>query len=76
MNMVAPFAPVAAPPTSEWTDPTAPKSTVATLMLQDGTAYQGYSFGAEKDIAGECVFQTGMLSKFNHTNHRIPLLTL
>ncbi|TPX55549.1 hypothetical protein PhCBS80983_g05229 [Powellomyces hirtus] len=36
--------------------------TVATLLLKDGTAYQGYSFGAETaSIAGECVFQTGMV---------------
>ncbi|KAH8594453.1 hypothetical protein B0O99DRAFT_624991 [Bisporella sp. PMI_857] len=33
-----------------------------TLELQDGTTYQGYSFGAEKkSIAGELVFQTGMV---------------
>lgn len=31
------------------------------LELQDGTVYQGYSFGAEKSIAGELVFQTGMV---------------
>ena len=31
----------------------------ATLALQDGSAYQGISFGAEKSVAGECVFQTG-----------------
>jgi carbamoyl-phosphate synthase/aspartate carbamoyltransferase len=31
------------------------------LELQDGTAYQGYSFGAQKSIAGELVFQTGMV---------------
>lgn len=31
------------------------------LELQDGTAYQGYSFGARKSIAGELVFQTGMV---------------
>ena len=30
------------------------------LELQDGTAYQGWSFGARKSIAGELVFQTGM----------------
>ncbi|KAI9598530.1 hypothetical protein BDF19DRAFT_420159 [Syncephalis fuscata] len=35
---------------------------LATLLLQDGTSYQGYSFGAEgKSIAGELVFQTGMV---------------
>ncbi|KAE8447218.1 hypothetical protein EG329_011049 [Mollisiaceae sp. DMI_Dod_QoI] len=32
------------------------------LELQDGVVYQGYSFGAEKKcIAGELVFQTGMV---------------
>lgn len=31
------------------------------LELEDGTVYQGYSFGAEKSIAGELVFQTGMV---------------
>jgi carbamoyl-phosphate synthase/aspartate carbamoyltransferase len=32
------------------------------LELQDGTVYQGYSFGAEKkSVAGELVFQTGMV---------------
>lgn len=30
-----------------------------TLELQDGTAYQGFSFGAEKSVSGELVFQTG-----------------
>jgi carbamoyl-phosphate synthase / aspartate carbamoyltransferase len=31
------------------------------LELEDGTTYQGYSFGAPKSIAGELVFQTGMV---------------
>lgn len=31
------------------------------LELEDGTAYQGYSFSAEKSVAGELVFQTGMV---------------
>ena len=31
------------------------------LELEDGSAYQGYSFGANKSIAGELVFQTGMV---------------
>ncbi|RUP46402.1 hypothetical protein BC936DRAFT_146999 [Jimgerdemannia flammicorona] len=36
--------------------------TIATLVLKDGTSYQGISFGAEvKSISGECVFQTGMV---------------
>ncbi|EMR08946.1 carbamoyl-phosphate synthase, large subunit [Pneumocystis murina B123] len=36
-----------------------PKEVV--LELEDGTAYQGYSFGAEKSVSGELVFQTGMV---------------
>ncbi|KAI7869296.1 hypothetical protein BDF14DRAFT_1880163 [Spinellus fusiger] len=36
--------------------------TTAALVLQDGTSYQGISFGSEsKSISGECVFQTGMV---------------
>ena len=31
------------------------------LELEDGTVYQGYSFGAEKSVSGELVFQTGMV---------------
>ncbi|KAL3430274.1 Aspartate carbamoyltransferase [Aspergillus tetrazonus] len=31
------------------------------LELEDGTVYQGYNFGAEKSVAGELVFQTGMV---------------
>lgn len=31
------------------------------LELEDGSLYQGYSFGAQKSIAGELVFQTGMV---------------
>lgn len=34
---------------------------VVALELEDGTVYQGYSFGAEKNVAGELVFQTGMV---------------
>lgn len=33
----------------------------ACLELEDGLAFQGYSFGARKSIAGELVFQTGMV---------------
>ncbi|KAK9474735.1 uncharacterized protein V1510DRAFT_405815 [Dipodascopsis tothii] len=36
-------------------------STVVTLELKDGTLVQGYSFGANKSVAGEFVFQTGMV---------------
>jgi carbamoyl-phosphate synthase / aspartate carbamoyltransferase len=31
------------------------------LELADGSTFQGYSFGAKKSIAGELVFQTGMV---------------
>ena len=31
------------------------------LELEDGTIYRGYSFGAEKSVSGEMVFQTGMV---------------
>lgn len=37
------------------------KEGLITLELQDGSVYQGYSFGAPKSIAGELVFQTGMV---------------
>ena len=33
----------------------------ATLILSDGTEFIGYSFGYEKSIAGEVVFNTGMV---------------
>lgn len=36
-------------------------STLVSLELQDGVVYQGYSFGAKKSVAGELVFQTGMV---------------
>lgn len=29
------------------------------LELADGTAYEGYAFGSDASISGECVFQTG-----------------
>ncbi len=33
----------------------------AILLLEDGTIFQGKSFGAEKTISGEVVFNTGMV---------------
>ncbi|KAG1744993.1 uncharacterized protein EDB91DRAFT_1122034 [Suillus paluster] len=37
-------------------------SNEAVLKLNDGSAFRGISFGAEdKSVAGECVFQTGMV---------------
>ena len=34
---------------------------LTTLELKDGTVIQGYSFGADVSVAGELVFQTGMV---------------
>ena len=31
------------------------------LELEDGSAYEGFSFGTDKSISGEMVFQTGMV---------------
>lgn len=53
--------------TSNVTEPASLPSTdlessrVGALVLKDGAVYQGISFGAERTIAGECVFQTGMV---------------
>ena len=33
----------------------------ATLVLEDGSRFSGYSFGAEAPVAGELVFTTGMV---------------
>jgi carbamoyl-phosphate synthase small subunit len=33
----------------------------AILVLQDGTLYEGYSFGADTDCYGEVVFNTSMI---------------
>lgn len=48
------------PPASARLHETKPDDLVC-LELQDGLAFQGYSFGARKSIAGELVFQTGMV---------------
>ncbi|HEX77384.1 MAG TPA: glutamine-hydrolyzing carbamoyl-phosphate synthase small subunit [Dehalococcoidia bacterium] len=40
---------------------TASSSKKAILVLEDGTVYQGYSFGAEVDTYGEVVFNTSMM---------------
>merc|ERR1719481_1487271 len=37
------------------------KRTKATLILEDGTQFEGFSFGAEENVSGEIVFQTGMV---------------
>lgn len=36
------------------------KSTPARLILEDGSSFEGYSFGAEHSISGEVVFSTAM----------------
>eukprot|EP00127_Corallochytrium_limacisporum_P001679 Clim_evm16s77 gene=Clim_evmTU16s77 len=36
-------------------------TTPASLVLADGTSHPGFSFGAKRSIAGEAVFQTGMV---------------
>jgi carbamoyl-phosphate synthase small subunit len=36
-------------------------STKATLILDDGSRYHGYSFGSEKNTVGEVVFNTAMV---------------
>jgi hypothetical protein len=42
------------------------------LELEDGTAYQGVSFGApSKSVSGECVFQTG---EFRRSSRRVGLI--
>ena len=38
-----------------------PDDPLVCLDLQDGSSYKGYSFGAKKSVAGELVFQTGMV---------------
>ncbi|KAL7747191.1 Carbamoyl-phosphate synthase [Sorochytrium milnesiophthora] len=56
-----------------------PNATVATLALKDGTCYQGFSFGAERSVAGECVFQTGMVGypeSFTDPSYRGQILVL
>jgi carbamoyl-phosphate synthase/aspartate carbamoyltransferase len=42
-------------------DSTSQEDGLISLELEDGTVYQGYSFGAKKSVAGELVFQTGMV---------------
>lgn len=34
---------------------------IARLVLEDGSVYQGYSFGSTQSVAGEVVFNTGMV---------------
>jgi carbamoyl-phosphate synthase small subunit len=51
----------------------------ASLVLEDGTIYKGYSFGAEKSANGEVVFNTGMVGypeALTDPSYRGQLLTL
>lgn len=48
------------PPASARLHETKPEDLIC-LELEDGLAFQGYSFGARKSVAGELVFQTGMV---------------
>jgi carbamoylphosphate synthase small subunit len=36
--------------------------TQGVLLLSDGSSYKGTSFGAQVSVAGETVFQTGILN--------------
>lgn len=38
-----------------------PQDPEATLTLEDGSTHTGYSFGAPVSVAGEVVFNTGMV---------------
>ncbi len=38
-----------------------PKRTAARLVLKDGSVFHGFSFGTKKAVAGEVVFNTGMV---------------
>jgi carbamoyl-phosphate synthase/aspartate carbamoyltransferase len=66
--VVRPFPPVTARPVGSNGEPVVER--LATLELEDGSAYQGYSFGAEKSVSGELVFQTGMLLTYG-PNRRV-----
>ncbi|KAF8531734.1 hypothetical protein JB92DRAFT_3080862 [Gautieria morchelliformis] len=58
---IEPAPPVTAPPVIGGEYPL-PSPMEAVLELGDGSAFRGTSFGAEgKSVAGECVFQTGMV---------------
>jgi len=37
------------------------KGSECTLVLEDGTEFKGYSFGSERSVSGEVVFNTGMV---------------
>lgn len=47
--------------TTQRPQPAAEGRTRATLQLEDGTTFEGDSFGAERSVAGEVVFNTSMV---------------
>lgn len=51
----------------------------AQLILEDGTVFEGHSFGAEKSVSGEVVFNTGMVGypeSLTDPSYRGQILTL
>jgi len=51
----------------------------AKLILEDGSVFEGISFGAEKSVAGEVVFNTGMVGypeSLTDPSYRGQILTL
>ncbi|XP_033124617.1 carbamoyl-phosphate synthase [ammonia], mitochondrial-like [Anneissia japonica] len=56
-----------------------PKPTSASLVLEDGSRYQGYSFGHQSSAAGEMVFNTGLTGypeALTDPSYRGQILTL
>ncbi|HVZ94916.1 MAG TPA: glutamine-hydrolyzing carbamoyl-phosphate synthase small subunit [Phycisphaerales bacterium] len=49
------------PPKVERSPDSAPTAVTARLILEDGSTYEGVSFGATRSAAGEVVFNTGMV---------------
>ena len=49
----------------------------ATLILDDGSRFEGYSFGCERAVAGEVVFNTAMtgyVESLTDPSYRGPIL--
>ena len=70
---VVPYPPITPRPAGK--DGTNPPC-LMTLELHDGSAYQGYAFGANKSISGELVFQTGKLQWPTEPYHTCGTLKL
>ena len=55
------------------------KETKIKLILEDGSVFEGFSFGAKKSVAGEVVFNTGMVGypeSLTDPSYRGQILTL